>query len=77
MPPRVEDYFRTIVVVDFEYEIDDGDLPHVLCMVAYVLDENLRHIEHHPTLARRVRHDAAIRYRCRHAGRRLLACGPR
>ena len=36
--------FRTIVVVDFEYEIDDGDLPHVLCMVAYVLDENLRHV---------------------------------
>jgi DNA polymerase-1 len=37
-------YFRTIVVVDFEYEIVDGGLPHVLCMVAYVLDWNLRHI---------------------------------
>ena len=36
--------FRTIVVVDFEYEIDDGDLPRVLCMVAYVLDANLRHV---------------------------------
>jgi hypothetical protein len=32
-------WFRTIVVVDFEYEIDEGDC-HVLCMVAYVLDEN-------------------------------------
>ena len=41
---RVEDCFRTIAVVDFEYEIDDGDLPRVLCMVAYVLDENLRHV---------------------------------
>ena len=42
--PGVEDCFRTIVVVDFEYEIDDGDLPHVLCMVAYVLDANLQHV---------------------------------
>ena len=39
-----QDGFRTIVVVDFEYEIDDGDLPRVLCMVAYVLDANLRHV---------------------------------
>ena len=31
-------WFRTIVVVDFEYEIDEGDLPRLLCMVAYVLD---------------------------------------
>jgi DNA polymerase I len=30
------------MVVDFEYEVDDGDLPRVLCMVAYVLDEHLR-----------------------------------
>ena len=36
--------FSNIVVVDFEYEIADGDLPIVLCMVAYVLDENLRHV---------------------------------
>jgi DNA polymerase family A len=36
--------FSTIVVCDFEYEVADGDLPHVLCMVAYVLDENLRHV---------------------------------
>ena len=42
--PGVENCFRTIVVVDFEYEIDDGGLPRVLCMVAYLLDWNLRHI---------------------------------
>ena len=42
--PGVENCFRTITVVDFEYEIVDGGLPHVLCMVAYVLDWNLRHI---------------------------------
>ena len=35
-------YFSNIVVCDFEYEITDGELPNVLCMVAYVLDENLR-----------------------------------
>ena len=36
--------FRNIVVVDFEYEVNDGDLPRVLCMVAYLLDGNLRHV---------------------------------
>jgi hypothetical protein len=36
--------FATTVVCDFEYEIADGELPNVLCMVAYVLDENLRHV---------------------------------
>jgi hypothetical protein len=36
--------FTTINVCDFEYEVADGDLPNVLCMVAYVLDENLRHV---------------------------------
>jgi hypothetical protein len=36
--------FKTVVVCDFEYEIADGDLPNVLCMVAQVLDENLRHL---------------------------------
>jgi DNA polymerase I len=36
--------FSTTVVCDFEYEIADGELPNVLCMVAYVLDENLRHV---------------------------------
>ena len=44
MRPRVENCFRTVTVVDFEYEIDDGGLPHVLCMVAYVLDANLQHV---------------------------------
>ena len=34
--------FKTIVVADFEYEVDDGDLPNPLCLVAYVLDENLQ-----------------------------------
>ena len=43
--PRVENCFRTVTVVDFEYEVGDGDLPNVLCMVAYVLDENLRHVD--------------------------------
>ena len=38
------DHYRNVVVVDFEYEIDDGDLPRVLCMVAYVLDAALRHV---------------------------------
>jgi DNA polymerase-1 len=42
--PGVENCFRTITVVDFEYEIDDGGLPRVLCLVAYVLDWNLRYI---------------------------------
>src|SRR6516165_1805692 len=35
--------FRSVVVCDFEYEITTGDLPDPLCMVAYVLDENLQH----------------------------------
>ena len=44
-------HFTTIIVCDFEYEVEGGDknlrkgdLPYVLCMVAYVLDENLRHV---------------------------------
>ena len=36
--------FGRIVVCDFEYEIEDGDLPKPLCMVAYVLDEHLQHV---------------------------------
>ena len=36
--------FGSVVICDFEYEIASGDLPVVLCMVAYVLDENLRHV---------------------------------
>jgi hypothetical protein len=40
----VSNHFTTVVVCDFEYEVADGELPNVLCMVAYVLDENLRHV---------------------------------
>jgi DNA polymerase I len=40
----VSGHFTTIVVGDFEYEIDDNGLPNVLCMVAYVLDERLQHV---------------------------------
>ena len=43
--------FGPVVVVDFEYETEggefgliSGDLPQPLCMVAYVLDEHLRHV---------------------------------
>ena len=36
--------FDTIVVCDFEYEVADGELPNVLCMVAYVLDGGFRHV---------------------------------
>ena len=35
--------FGRIIIADFEYEVRDGDLPHVLCMVAYELDEHLQH----------------------------------
>ena len=37
-------HFTTIVVCDFEYEVADGELPNVLCMVGRVLDENLQHV---------------------------------
>jgi DNA polymerase-1 len=36
--------FGSAIVCDFEYEVADGDLPNPLCMVAYVLDENLHHV---------------------------------
>ena len=36
--------FTTINIVDFEYEIEAGGLPRVLCMVAYVLNEFLQHV---------------------------------
>jgi DNA polymerase family A len=36
--------FSNIVVCDFEYEVADGELPVPLCMVAYVLNENLQHV---------------------------------
>ena len=37
-------YFTQVVVADFEYEVSSGNLPEVLCMVAYLLDENLQHV---------------------------------
>jgi hypothetical protein len=40
----VSENFRTVVVCDFEYESAPGELPDVLCMVAHVLDEHLRHV---------------------------------
>lgn len=40
-------YFRRTVVCDFEYECAPGGLPRVLSMVAYVLNEDLRHIRTH------------------------------
>src|SRR5438477_7834258 len=40
----VSDNFGSVVVCDFEYEAAPGDLPNPLCMVAHVLDENLRHV---------------------------------
>jgi DNA polymerase-1 len=36
--------FVNVVVCDFEYEVADGELPNVLCMVAYMLDEHLQHV---------------------------------
>jgi hypothetical protein len=36
--------FRSFAVIDFEYEIGDGGLPLALCLVAYIFDENFRHI---------------------------------
>ena len=38
-------YFRRIVVLDFEYEIEDGGMPNVLCLVVYILDGSSRLFE--------------------------------
>jgi len=40
----VSEHFTQTIVADFEYEIENGGLPNPLCMVAYVLDEHLRHV---------------------------------
>jgi hypothetical protein len=40
----VSGHFTSIVICDFEFEIADGDLPNVLCMVAHVLDADLQHV---------------------------------
>ena len=36
--------FSTINICDFEYEVEPSGLPRVLCMVVYVLNENLQHV---------------------------------
>ena len=36
--------FRNYTILDFEYEIEDGGLPNVLCLVVYLLDWQLRHV---------------------------------
>jgi DNA polymerase-1 len=41
----VSKHFTKIVVADFEYEAGDGELPGPLCMVWYVLNENLQHVQ--------------------------------
>jgi DNA polymerase-1 len=47
----VSKHFTSVIVCDFEYETSGGeyglvagDLPEVLCMVAYVLNERLQHV---------------------------------
>lgn len=44
MPRGSKRCFRHYVILDFEYEIEDGGLPHVLCLVTYILDANFKHI---------------------------------
>ena len=68
-------HFTTIAVFDFEYEVEDGELPDVLCLVAYILDEHLR-------LVRKIRmwrgdfgSSAALRHWSRYALRRLQRVG--
>lgn len=38
-------HFGAVVALDFEYEIEDGDLPQPLCLVVHLLNEHLRHIQ--------------------------------
>jgi DNA polymerase I len=40
----VSENFGGLVICDFEYEAAPGELPNVLCMVAYLLNENLQHV---------------------------------
>jgi len=40
----VTEVFSQTIVADTEYEIEPGNLPNLLCLVAYVLDENLQHV---------------------------------
>jgi hypothetical protein len=41
----VSRYFARVVVLDFEYEIKDGGLPNVLCLVWHVLNANLELVD--------------------------------
>jgi DNA polymerase I len=62
--------FRRVVVADFEYEVSPGDLPVPLCMVAYLLNENLQHEktirvwrgEFKPRLPFDIEHDLFVAY---------------
>jgi len=38
----VSAFFSQVVVCDGEYEVEPGNLPNLLCMVAHVLDESLQ-----------------------------------
>ena len=40
----MKENFTQTIVVDFEYEVSDGNLPNPLCMVAHVLNENLQYV---------------------------------
>ena len=40
----MSNYFTSVVICDFEYEVAGGGLPNVLCMVADVLDARLQHV---------------------------------
>jgi hypothetical protein len=43
--PYQRRHFRRVAVLDFEYEIADGGLPNVLCLVVYILNSELEHVE--------------------------------
>ena len=72
---RARKYFRRTVVLDFEYEIEDGGLPNRVVHGRLCAGRESPAHRDHPTLARRVRHLAAVSDRRRHAGRRLFALG--
>ena len=41
----MNDIFKVVAAIDFEYEVVAGGLPVVLCLVVYVLDQFLRHLQ--------------------------------
>ena len=67
--------FGRIIVADFEYEVRDGDLPNVLCMVAYELDEHLRHVRTIRKWRGEFGSTPPFDIRRRHAFRRLFGVG--